>query len=63
MNWEELAVGIALVLVIEGILPFVSPATLKKTYFSVTQMPDSMLRWVGLSSMVLGIVLLHWVRD
>ncbi len=62
MNWQDLGVGLALLLVFEGILPFISPILLKKTYATITQMADHSLRLMGLCSMLLGTFLLYWVR-
>lgn len=60
--WHELGVAIALVLVIEGIMPFLNPAGLRRTLIMVAQMSDNALRLTGLTSMVLGVVLLQLVR-
>lgn len=58
MNWHDLFNAIALVLIIEGLLPFISPESLKKVYQSVMQTPESSLRMIGLASIVAGLVLL-----
>jgi hypothetical protein len=58
MNWHDLLNAIALVLIIEGLLPFISPESLKKVYQSVMQTPESSLRMIGLASIVAGLVLL-----
>jgi len=59
--WQDLLTALALMLVIEGILPFLNPAGMRRTLLMVTQMDDSVLRWVGLSSMLLGLLLLYFV--
>lgn len=48
----------ALMLVIEGLLPFFSPATWRQVFERATQMSDGQIRFVGLTSMVIGLVLL-----
>jgi len=58
VNWDDLLNAIALVMIIEGILPFVSPNSLKKTYQKMQELPDNTLRKVGIGSMVLGMLLL-----
>lgn len=58
MNWHDLLNAIALVLIIEGLLPFISPESLKKVYQSVMLTPESSLRMIGLASIVAGLVLL-----
>ena len=60
--WADLAAAVALVLVLEGILPFVSPKSWRNAVLLVTQMDDRALRVLGLSSMLLGLLLLKLVR-
>lgn len=62
MNWQDLGVGVALVLVFEGILPFLAPRGLRQTYIKVIQLPDSQIRMFGLISMLGGVALLYLVR-
>ena len=49
---------IAFVLVIEGFMPFVSPATWRKTFLQILQLSDGQLRFFGLASVLLGLVLI-----
>lgn len=58
INWSDLLNALALVLIIEGLMPFISPASLKKTYESILQIPDAKLRMIGLGSVIAGAVLL-----
>jgi uncharacterized protein YjeT (DUF2065 family) len=60
--WNELLAAIALVLVIEGIIPFLAPDKFRQTMAKLTQMPDQVLRVIGLASMTLGIVFLYISR-
>ena len=60
--WKELLIALALVLVIEGIMPFMNPAGLRKMIALVAQMDDATLRVVGLTSMVSGVLLLYLVH-
>lgn len=60
--WDSLAVAIALLLIIEGILPFLSPAGLRNTLTHMAQMNDRELRIGGLVSMLLGLGLLYFTR-
>lgn len=59
---HSLWVGMALMLVIEGILPFLNPAAFKRTLLQMATMQDSQLRKVGLLSMLLGLILLYWIN-
>jgi len=63
MNWIDMGIGISLVLVFEGMLPFLSPNLLKRTYSNVLNTSDDTIRFVGLVSMVVGCVLLTWLRQ
>jgi uncharacterized protein YjeT (DUF2065 family) len=60
--WNELLVAIALVLVFEGIIPFLAPDKFRQALAQLTQMPDQVLRMIGLASMTLGIVFLYILR-
>ena len=62
MNWSDLLAALALVLVIEGMVPFISPQSLRKLQESMAQLDDRTLRNVGLASMICGVVLLYIVR-
>jgi uncharacterized protein YjeT (DUF2065 family) len=48
----------ALMLVIEGILPFLFPAQWRETFRRITQFSDGQIRFFGLSSMIVGLLLL-----
>lgn len=60
--WHELLVALALVFVIEGVLPFVAPGTMRRMMQDVAQQSDRSLRVAGLLSMASGLVLLHLVK-
>ncbi len=48
----------ALMLVIEGILPFLFPAQWREMFRRITQFTDGQIRFFGLSSMLVGLLLL-----
>ena len=50
--------ALALMLVIEGILPFTSPRLWRETFKRLTEMSDGQIRFAGLMSMLLGLVVL-----
>jgi len=60
--WHELWIAMALVLVIEGILPFLNPRGYKAMMAAVSAMPARSVRTAGLLSMLLGVVLLYLVN-
>ncbi|NLF54408.1 MAG: DUF2065 domain-containing protein [Thauera phenolivorans] len=45
-------------LVLEGILPFVAPAAWRDAFLRLATMADGQIRFIGLSSMLVGVVLL-----
>ncbi|MFZ5593817.1 MAG: DUF2065 domain-containing protein [Pseudomonadota bacterium] len=61
--WQDLMAAVALLLVIEGVMPFLSPQAMRKTWLLMSQMDDRSLRIVGLVSMLLGLLLLKLVRS
>jgi len=61
LNWHDFFAAIALLLILEGLLPFISPESLKKMYQSILETPESSLRMIGLSSIVAGLILLYMV--
>ncbi|MDF1485440.1 DUF2065 domain-containing protein [Ramlibacter sp. H39-3-26] len=50
--------ALALVLVIEGSLPFLSPAAWRRVFLQILQLRDGQIRFVGLLSIVFGLLLL-----
>jgi uncharacterized protein YjeT (DUF2065 family) len=59
---KMLLTAFALVLVIEGILPFLVPALWREAFRRLTEMSDGQVRFLGLTSMVAGVLLLYLVR-
>jgi uncharacterized protein YjeT (DUF2065 family) len=60
--FDDLLAALALMLVIEGVLPFLNPAGLRRTLQTLAELGDRSLRIVGLVSMLAGVVLLYLVR-
>ena len=54
--------ALALMLILEGVLPFLAPNLWRDTFRRITQMSDGQIRFVGLSSMLVGTLLLFWAR-
>ena len=57
--WDELFRAVALVLVIEGVMPFISPQKWRQTMLQASQIPDRIMRVIGLASMLAGVILLY----
>jgi len=53
---------IALMLIIEGVLPFLLPAVWREAFRRLTEMSDGQIRFVGLSSMLAGLLLLFLTK-
>ena len=55
---DILFAAFAMMLIIEGVLPFAAPAVWRDTFRRLTQFTDGQIRFVGLASMLAGVVLL-----
>jgi hypothetical protein len=58
----ELGLALALLLVVEGIFPFLSPTALRRMLTAMHELSDTQLRGAGLASMLLGLLLLYILR-
>jgi uncharacterized protein YjeT (DUF2065 family) len=62
MNWTELFSALALVFIIEGIIPFINPQGYKNTMQQMLATPDPTLRVVGFGLMLVGALSLFFIR-
>ena len=53
--------ALALMLIIEGVLPFLAPGVWRDTFRRITEMSDGQVRFIGLTSMICGVALLLFV--
>lgn len=60
--WHDLGVALCLVLVIEGIMPFLYPGRWKEMVVTIAGLDDRTMRLFGLGSMVSGVVLLYLIN-
>lgn len=60
--WQVLAAAIALVFIIEGLLPFISPDRWRNLLRMADQMDNRVIRNIGLGSMLFGVFLLYLVH-
>jgi uncharacterized protein YjeT (DUF2065 family) len=60
--WNELWIALALLLILEGVFPFLSPEMVRKALVAIHQLTDSQLRFVGLTSMLAGVLLLYIIN-
>lgn len=59
----NLLAAFALMLVIEGVLPFLAPAVWREAFRKMTEMSDGQLRFIGLLSMAGGLLILFFVKN
>jgi uncharacterized protein len=62
VDWGGLLSAVGLVLVIEGLLPFVNPAGAKRTFESIAKLPERELRVGGVVAVGAGLLILFLVR-
>jgi len=62
MNAGLLVAAIALLLVIEGILPFTAPRLWRDLFRKLTELNDGQIRFAGLTSMIVGLIILLVAR-
>jgi hypothetical protein len=55
---STLLLAFALMLVIEGLMPFAAPRVWRETFRRVTEMNDGQVRFIGLTSMLIGVVIM-----
>ena len=59
---STLLTAFALMLVIEGLLPFLVPGAWRETFRRLIEMSDGQIRFIGLTSMLAGLLLLYVAR-
>jgi uncharacterized protein YjeT (DUF2065 family) len=57
--WRQFLVALGLMLVLEGILPFLHPDTARRFLHEASKLDDPTLRFLGLSCMVVGVLILY----
>lgn len=56
--WETFLIAVALMLILEGMLPFLSPQTWREAFRKLIEINDNQIRFIGLTSMLMGLILL-----
>jgi uncharacterized protein len=59
---ETLLIALGLMLVLEGVLPFLAPRIWRQTFQRITQLADGQLRFMGLTSMLVGLLIVIFTR-
>ncbi len=60
--WTDLFAALGLVLIIEGILPFLRPDDARRLFAAASQLDGATLRGLGFGSMCLGLLILYLAR-
>lgn len=55
---DSLLTALGLVLIIEGVLPFITPSLWRKGFLQLAQLADGQIRFIGLGAVVVGLLLL-----
>ena len=59
---HSLLVATALVLIIEGLMPFLNPTMFKRALLQKARMSDTQIRLTGLICMLVGLIFLYWIN-
>jgi len=59
---EYWLLGLAMMLVIEGVLPFLFPRLWRDSFCKLVSLNDGQLRFVGITSMLSGLLMLYWIK-
>ena len=62
INLSDLLAAVGLVFIFEGLMPFINPEGIRKVFQIAAQFDNQKLRFLGITSMLFGIVLLYIVR-
>jgi hypothetical protein len=61
--WKEILTAVALVFIIEGMLPFIGPKRYRQLVAQIVRLSDNQIRTFGLTAMITGLVVLFVVRN
>ena len=61
MGFKELFIAISLVLIFEGLIPFISPSLYKRTLLQMLEFSESSIRIMGLFLIILGVIIINFV--
>ena len=60
--WETFLMAVALMLILEGMLPFLSPQTWREAFRKLIEINVHQIRFIGLTSMLIGLMILLLVN-
>ena len=61
MGFKDLFIAISLVLILEGLIPFISPSLYKRTLLQMLEISESSIRIMGLFLIILGVIIINFV--
>jgi len=59
---EYWLLGLAMMLVIEGLMPFIFPDLWREAFKKLVSLTDGQLRFVGVTAMLSGLLILYWIK-
>tara|TARA_B100001142_G_C14306045_1_gene644795 strand:- start:1536 stop:1733 length:198 start_codon:yes stop_codon:yes gene_type:complete len=62
IDFSDLLAALALVFILEGLIPFLNPESIRKIFLAAAQMDNQTLRFLGVSSMLVGSIMLYIIR-
>ena len=63
LDWTDLLAGLAIFCIIDGVMPFINPAAMKRLLARMALMEEREMRVIGLVSMLVGVAILFLVRS
>jgi uncharacterized protein len=63
LDWTDLLAALAIVCIIEGVMPFINPSGMKRLLAKMASMEEREMRIVGFVSMLAGLAILYLVRS
>jgi uncharacterized protein len=63
LDWTDLFAALAIVCIIEGIMPFINPSAMKRLLARMASVEEREMRIAGLVSMLAGLAILYMVRS
>ena len=61
MGFKELFIAISLMLILEGLLPFISPSLYKRITLQILEINESSIRIMGLFLIILGVLIINFI--
>jgi len=63
LDWTDFLAALAIVCIIEGVMPFINPPGMKRLLAKLASMEERELRLGGFFSMLVGLAILFLVRS